>query len=75
MMEENNRIISANDIIDNYDPGLLEYPFARRGMTMAEFDKERIYLCQNFTATDLKNGTYVPLWRQKETAMQKDIDV
>ena len=64
-----------DEIIDNYDPRLLEYPFARRGMTLTEFDEEWNYLCQNHTAADLRNGTYTPLWKQKEKTMQKSSDV
>ena len=53
-----------NDIIDNYGLMLLEYPFARSGMTIAEFEKEREYY-NSQPIENIKNKTYIPLWKQK----------
>ncbi len=70
MMEGNNRIIKEDDLIDDWDPMLLEYPFTRKGMTAKEFDEELKYLCRQ-SPSDLKNGNYKPLWQQKEEGENK----
>ena len=59
-----------NDIIDNYGLMLLEYPFARSGMTIAEFEKEREYY-NSQPMENIKNKTYIPLWKQKEIESKK----
>lgn len=41
-----------------------EYPFIRSDMTEEEFDKELEYLATNYDK--VKEGTYVPLWKQLE---------
>jgi len=45
-------------------PSLKEAPFWRDGMTPEEYDVEREYLGRNYHL--LLDGTYEPLWRQKE---------
>lgn len=67
-------IIEDSDIIEDGDTMRLEYPWARRGMTFGEFEEERRYFCQHYTAADLKNGTYIPLWKQRELAAQNHKD-
>lgn len=53
-----------NEVIDNWDQRLLEYPFVRKGMTAKEYDEEKqYYLSQSIE--DLKSGKYVPLWKQR----------
>lgn len=43
--------------------GMMEAPFYRQGMKTDEWEKENKYLCENMDK--LKNGTYMPLWKQK----------
>lgn len=43
---------------------LMEAPFWRNGMTPEEYEKENVYLSKNFHL--LREGKYVPLWKQKE---------
>ena len=43
---------------------LMEAPYWRNGMTPEEYDEEREYLGKNFTL--LKEGKYIPLWKQRE---------
>lgn len=53
-----------NEVIDNWDPILLEgYPFIREGMTRKEYEEEKEYWGKHLK--DYKNGTYTPLWKQK----------
>lgn len=54
-----------NEVIDNWDPILLEYPFVRQGMTAKEYEEEKRYLAKHYF-TDYRNGTYKPLWQQRE---------
>lgn len=58
-------IIKKDDLIDDWDPILLAYPFVRKGMTAEEYDKERKYLAQQ-NIEDIKNLKYKPLWKQRE---------
>ena len=58
MMEEQAKTI------DDWNPILLEYPFVRKGMTEAEYDTEKAYYLSR-PITELKNGEYKPLWKQK----------
>ena len=51
--------------IDNWNPILLEYPFVRKGMTEEEYYAEKAYYLSR-PIDDLKNGLYIPLWKQKE---------
>ena len=51
-----------NETIDNFDPRLLEYPFVKKGMTIAEYRKEKKYFFEHLK--DYHNGTYKPLWQQ-----------
>lgn len=44
-------------------PTLKEVPFWREGMGPEEYDVEREYLAKNWEL--LKEGKYVPLWKQK----------
>jgi len=59
MMEE------LDEIVDNWPPILLEYPFVRRGMSKSEYFKEKEYYT-SMTAMDLKMERYKPLWKQRE---------
>ena len=43
-----------------------EFPFKRKGMTFEEFMKE--FEHYGNSATELRKGTYKPLWKQKEEA-------
>lgn len=52
------------DTIDNYNPRALEYPFVRKGMSVEEYEKERDYWGTHLK--EVKEGTYVPLWKQKK---------
>ena len=56
-----------NEIIDNWNPIMLEYPFVRRwsGMTAREYYEEKAYYL-SMTLDDIKNGNYKPLWKQRE---------
>ena len=59
-----------NELVDNLDLRLREYPFVRPGMTLREYDEEKkYYLSVGIEA--LKNQTYVPLWKQRENANKK----
>lgn len=48
-------------------PTLKEAPYWRDGMSPEEYDVERTYLYQHIE--ELKNGTYLPLWKQKNLEM------
>lgn len=43
---------------------LREVPFWRDGMSPEEYDEEREYLGENYKM--LQDGTYMPLWKQRE---------
>ena len=43
---------------------LKEVPFWRDGMSVEEYERERDYL--NLHLEDLKNGKYIPLWKQEK---------
>jgi hypothetical protein len=58
------------EIIDNLNPILLEYPFVRKGMTVSEYEKEKMYWGTHLE--EVKAGTYIPLWKQK--IMKNDED-
>ena len=56
-----------NEIIDNWDPIMLEYPFVRigKGMTAREYYEEKeYYLSVGLDA--IKSRRYKPLWKQRE---------
>lgn len=54
-----------NEIIDNWNPILLNgYPFIREGMTAREYLEERDYW--GLHMKEYHNGTYKPLWQQRE---------
>ena len=55
-----------NEVIDNWNPILLEYPFVRKGMTAQEYDEEKAYY-YSVPLEDHKTNQYVPLWKQRET--------
>ena len=40
-----------------------EVPFWREDMSVEEYEKERAYMIEHWD--DVKNGSYVPLWKQK----------
>lgn len=44
-------------------PTLQEVPFWRDDMTVDEYEDERTYYLEHYD--DVKNGTYMPLWKQK----------
>lgn len=52
------------ETIDNWPLIMLEYPFVRRGMSKAEYFKEKKYYL-SMTAMDLKMERYKPLWKQQ----------
>lgn len=54
------------ETIDSLDPIMLEYPFVREGMTIDEYYEEKEYYI-NQSVDDLKNGRYIPLWKQTES--------
>ena len=54
-----------NEIIDNWDLRLLEYPFVRKGMTAKEYDEEKAYMLSR-PLEEIKQGLYKPLWKQRE---------
>lgn len=54
----------AETIVDVMNPMFGEYPFAREGMTFAEFDEENEYLGKHFQ--EYLDGNYKPLWKQRE---------
>ena len=41
-----------------------EYPFIRTDMSEAEYEKEYDYYIHNYDK--VRNGTYKPLWKQRE---------
>lgn len=43
---------------------LKEVPFWRNDMSPEEYDREREYYAKNFNL--VKEGKYLPLWKQKE---------
>lgn len=45
---------------------ICEYPFVRKGMTFEEFEEERKYFLSNHKK--YRDGTYTPLWKQKNQA-------
>lgn len=55
-----------NKLIDNWCKSLLEYPFVRVDgtMTKKEYFKELEYYKSHIK--DIADGTYKPLWKQKE---------
>lgn len=54
------------DIRDEWaTPGMKEWVFWRDGMTQEEYDAEYRYFYEHIE--DWQNGTYQPLWKQKET--------
>ncbi|MBO4903038.1 MAG: hypothetical protein J5518_09620 [Lachnospiraceae bacterium] len=58
-------MVDQNEIIDDWDPLLLEYPFVRKGMTAKEYDEEKAYYFSR-PIDEIKNGTYIPLWKQNQ---------
>ena len=50
---------------ENWATGTLkEVPFWREGMSVEEYEIERIYFIKHWD--DYTNNKYLPLWRQKE---------
>ena len=45
------------------DLSITEWPFVREGMTDDEYWTERDYFIHHYE--DYKNGSYIPLWEQK----------
>lgn len=43
---------------------IVEYPFIREDMTEEEYKEEYEYLIHNYDK--VRNGTYKPLWKQRE---------
>ena len=43
---------------------IAEYPFKRTDMTPEEFEGELMYLGEHYN--EYKEGTYQPLWKQRE---------
>ena len=41
-----------------------ETPFWRDGMSVEEYEEERNYLMEHWR--ELRQGTYTPLWKQRE---------
>ena len=41
-----------------------ETPFWRDGMSVEEYEEERNYLMEHWQ--ELRQGTYTPLWKQRE---------
>lgn len=56
--------LDLDDVIDNWDPVMLEYPFVRKGMTLREYFEEKEYYYQH--REEVKTGKYEPLWKQRE---------
>lgn len=46
-------------------PTLKEVPFWREDMSPEEYERERMYMIQNWNA--VLQGRYVPLWKQAES--------
>ena len=61
-----NTIQEKND--DWATPSLKETPYWRDGMTPEEYEAEREYFGRNYHLW--KDGTYEPLWKQREHGMQ-----
>lgn len=58
-MEESKEIKTVDDL-----PYIMkEFPFIRDGMTIAEYEEERDYWGMHLE--EVKNGTYIPLWKQR----------
>ena len=51
------------NVIDNWDYRLLEYPFVYEGMTVEEYHGEKEYWGKHLK--EVRQGTYLPLWKQK----------
>ncbi|MCM1190524.1 MAG: hypothetical protein NC541_14670 [bacterium] len=56
--------LELDDVIDNWSPLMLEYPFVRKGMTLREYFQEKDYYNQH--RQEVKDGTYLPLWKQNK---------
>ena len=54
-----------NEIIDDWDPIMLEYPFVRKGMTAKEYVEEKEYYFSR-PIEEIKKRKYKPLWKQRE---------
>lgn len=50
-------------IYEILDPGMLEYPFVREDMTLAEYEIEMEYWGTHLE--EVMAGEYKPLWKQK----------
>lgn len=49
-----------------------EYHFYKPGMTLEEWYSERAYLGKHID--EWHNGTYIPLWKQKESSLRLPSD-
>lgn len=58
-------MVGPNDIIDNWPPIMLEYPFVHKGMTAKEYDEEKKYYFSR-PIDEIKQQKYKPLWKQRE---------
>lgn len=54
-------MIQDNNI---FTSGMKEAPFYFEGITLEQYEKENEYL--GYHMEDLQNGTYVPLYKQKD---------
>lgn len=52
------------ETIDKWNPIMLEYPFVRKGMTVDEYEAEKEYYGKHLK--EVRDGTYLPLWKQKK---------
>lgn len=46
-----------------YSPPMMEAPFWRKDMTLEEYEEEYAYYEEHYT--DVQQGIYEPLWKQK----------
>lgn len=58
-----------NKVNDWASPTLKEVPFWRDDMTPEEYEVEREYYGKNFEL--VKEGKYIPLWKQKVAPAQQ----
>ena len=52
--------------------GMKEYHFYKPGMTLEEWYSEREHLGKHID--EWHNGTYIPLWKQKESSLHLPSD-
>lgn len=64
-----NDSLGLDDVIDNWNPIMLEYPFVRKGMTLREYLEEKEYYNQH--RQDVKDGIYKPLWQQIQASVDE----